>query len=299
MPPLFTIITPSYNHGLFLRDTIESVLDQSFPDFRYILWDDGSTDDSWDCIQHYAERDSRILPRIHPGHANKGLCETLQRALEHVETEYVAFLESDDLYAQDFLAVMARCIREHPGADLLFCDVEPFGNKAIVDAHRGILERKRRFALNRRADKADLLFNTPVATFSCAVARTGALKNVFFDPSVRDELDHCIFTQLLNLGKDGIYIYIDTKLARWRKHDKSYSIVSHYMDKYQSFHMRLDLCYPCLPGKERRLVDALLLKNHPRLEKILRKQARFLIKYLLRNKRGASPLHIIAYSGRL
>ena len=295
MPPLFTIITPSYNHGRFLGSTIESVLNQSFPDFRYILWDDGSPDDSWDLIRRYAERDSRILPRIHPGHANKGLCGTLQRALEQVETEYVAFLESDDLYARDFLAVMARCIREHPEAALLFCDVEPFGNKAIVDAHRGILERKRRFALNRRADKADLLFNTPVATFSSAVARTGALKAVVFDPSVRDELDHCVFTQLLSAGRT---VYVDAKLVRWQKHEESYSIVSRHMDKYQSFRMRLDLCYPGLSGKERRLVDALLLQSHPRLEKILRKQARFFIKHLLRNRRGASPVLIMACSGR-
>lgn len=295
MDPLLTIVTPSYNHGRFLEKTIQSVLNQSFSDFRYLLWDDGSRDDSCDIIRRYADQDSRIVARVHDKHANKGLCETLASCIREVRTEYVAFLESDDQYKKDFLQSMVRCIGRHPDAALLFCRVEPFGNEEIIRAHRAILERKRRLALKSGADKADLLFNTPVTTFSGAVVKTGVVKKVRFDPGAGDELDHSVFTQLLCLGRT---VFVDRALVRWQKYPESYSALSKDRTKYQSFRMRFELCYPDADDRERALLNFLLLERHPRLEKGLRKQARFLIKYMARKKWGDCPLNIVSCPGR-
>lgn len=54
------IITPSFNRGYIIGETAESVFSQSHENWEWIIVDDGSTDDSWDLIQSYARRDSRV-----------------------------------------------------------------------------------------------------------------------------------------------------------------------------------------------------------------------------------------------
>lgn len=58
---LLTVFTSSYNHGKFLEEAIESVLEQTYGNFEYLLYDDGSTDNTWDIMQSYAKQDTRIV----------------------------------------------------------------------------------------------------------------------------------------------------------------------------------------------------------------------------------------------
>ena len=57
---MLTVFTSSYNHGQFLDAAIKSVLSQTYSDFEYLIYDDGSKDNTWDIIQKYARQDSRI-----------------------------------------------------------------------------------------------------------------------------------------------------------------------------------------------------------------------------------------------
>ena len=56
--PKVTVILTSYNHAKYIRETIDSILNQTFKDFELIIWDDASTDESWDIIKSY--NDERI-----------------------------------------------------------------------------------------------------------------------------------------------------------------------------------------------------------------------------------------------
>ena len=98
-----SIITASYNCQDTIKETLDSVLSQTYKNWRLIVFDDGSKDSSLDIIRRYAQSDGRIQLLRHPGGANKGLPQTLQKALACVKTEYAAFLECDDILDKNYL----------------------------------------------------------------------------------------------------------------------------------------------------------------------------------------------------
>lgn len=93
--PKISVIMPNYNCAKFLPAAIESVLDQTFSDFEFIIIDDGSSDGSWDIIQSYANRDTRIIALKND--ENLRICKTLNKWISHSNWEYIARMDSDDI----------------------------------------------------------------------------------------------------------------------------------------------------------------------------------------------------------
>ena len=97
---LVSIITPCYNGGRYLADTIESVLGQTYAQWEMIIVDDGSTDDTPRIAEGYAARDGRIrLIR----QENGGTARARNAAMRQARGRYIALLDADDLWEPDFL----------------------------------------------------------------------------------------------------------------------------------------------------------------------------------------------------
>ena len=117
---MISVIIPVFNGAAFLRETLESILEQSFEDWEIWLVDDGSTDDTGKIMEEYTALDDRI----HCLHQrNQGVGAARNRGLEKAEGEWVWFVDGDDLLPKDAL----KCMHEtaiHTGADLVignFC----------------------------------------------------------------------------------------------------------------------------------------------------------------------------------
>jgi len=93
MQPLVSIVINNYNYGRFLRDAIDSALDQSYPNTEVIVVDDGSTDDSRQIIASYGPR---IIPRLKE---NGGQASAFNAGFTASRGEWICFLDSDDLFA--------------------------------------------------------------------------------------------------------------------------------------------------------------------------------------------------------
>lgn len=95
-----SIITPLYNNADYIGLTIESVQSQSFSDWEMIIIDDGSTDNSVQIVNHYAEKDNRLrlLTQEHQGSAA-----ARNRGIRAAQGRYICLLDSDDIWAADFL----------------------------------------------------------------------------------------------------------------------------------------------------------------------------------------------------
>ena len=100
MNDLVSIIMPSYNTGRFIKETIESVLAQSYPTWELIIVDDCSTDDTDDVVSQYLA-DKRI--RYIKNDTNSGAAVSRNRALREAKGKWIAFLDSDDLWETDKL----------------------------------------------------------------------------------------------------------------------------------------------------------------------------------------------------
>lgn len=116
----FSIMTPVYKVEQYLPECIESVLDQTYGNFEFILVDDGSPDHSGEICEQYAEKDSRIRVFHKP---NGGLMHTRRYALERAQGDYYVFLDSDDYLSLDTLETLHRYISE-TGADCVIYGFE-------------------------------------------------------------------------------------------------------------------------------------------------------------------------------
>ena len=82
-----------YNGELCLTEAIESILNQTFRDFEFLIINDGSTDSSWEIIQRYADKDQRIVPITQE---NIGLTKSLNKGILTAKGEFIARQDSDD-----------------------------------------------------------------------------------------------------------------------------------------------------------------------------------------------------------
>ena len=101
-----SVIMPAYNTEKYIRESIDSVLGQSFTDFELIVVDDGSTDATAAIVESYTDSRIRLIRQ-----ENRGVSEARNTGLEAARGQFITFLDSDDLYYPDFLKTLYHLIR--------------------------------------------------------------------------------------------------------------------------------------------------------------------------------------------
>lgn len=122
-PPPISIVTPSYNQGQFLEQTILSVLTQSYPKLEYAVQDGGSRDETAEVLDRYRERLTHVESRKDRGQANAinlGFART-------PHGEIMAYLNSDDMLMPGTLNYVAAYFAAHPEVDVVY------GHRVIID----------------------------------------------------------------------------------------------------------------------------------------------------------------------
>ena len=114
-----TVIVPVYNMSFCMDKCIQSVITQTYQNFKLILVDDGSTDDSLKKCIDWKRQDDRITVISQP---NAGLGATRNVGIQIADSEYVTFLDSDDWWHPDYLKLMMEGT-EHGKNDLVLCDI--------------------------------------------------------------------------------------------------------------------------------------------------------------------------------
>jgi glycosyltransferase involved in cell wall biosynthesis len=112
--PLVTIVTPSFNQGEFIADTIDSVLSQDYPAIEYIVMDGGSTDSTLDVLRGYGDR-----VRWTSG-PDGGQSDATHRGFMAASGEYIAWLNSDDRYVPGAITAAVNELSQHPDAGFVY-----------------------------------------------------------------------------------------------------------------------------------------------------------------------------------
>lgn len=120
--PSVSIIIPVYNVKEYLSECLESVINQTYRNLEILLVDDGSTDGSSEICDAYAVKDNRIKV-IHK--TNGGLSDARNKGIELASSEYISFLDSDDVLSLDFFNIMVSYVINE-NADIVECDYFEF-----------------------------------------------------------------------------------------------------------------------------------------------------------------------------
>lgn len=122
----FSVIIPVYNSEKFLKECLESVINQTFKDFEVICINDGSTDRSKDILEEYADNDNRI--KVY-SQENKGAGAARNHGMELAEGKYIIFLDSDDILSQNALSSVWEFFEKHYEIDVVSIPIFFFNEK--------------------------------------------------------------------------------------------------------------------------------------------------------------------------
>jgi len=114
MAPLVSVILPVYNQEKFIEETIQSVLDQTFANYEFLIVDDGSTDNSVELIRKYAQSDKRI---VFWTEVNKGKSMATNFLVDKAKGSWCAFLDADDIMLHQRLEVQVAFHQQYPEVD--------------------------------------------------------------------------------------------------------------------------------------------------------------------------------------
>jgi glycosyltransferase involved in cell wall biosynthesis len=203
MSPLFSVVTPVYAPPLnVLRETIQSVLAQTFPDWELILVDDHSpSNDVRTVLRDAAASDSRI--RVVEREVNGGIVSASNDALTVSNGDFVALLDHDDLLTSSALEVMATAIAEHADVDYLYSDEDK------VDAHG---EHRDLF---RKPDWSPERLRHQMYTCHLSVMRTRVVRDVGgFHTGFDGSQDHDLVLRVTERARR--IVHVPEVLYHWR-----------------------------------------------------------------------------------
>ena len=203
--PLVSVVIPTYNHAYFLKQAIDSVLNQDYPNIELIVLDDGSTDKTIEILEKYENQfywETQI---------NIGQSATLNKGWNKSKGDILAYLSADDLLLPGAISRSVDCLIKNPEAVLCYCDFN------LIDPNSRIV---------RRVSAPEYDYMEMVTKFICAPSagaffwRTSFLKTGGWNINIHRFPD---FDCWLRLGLQGKFIRIPDALAAFRVHDGSQS----------------------------------------------------------------------------
>lgn len=215
--PLVSVVIPAYNHERFIGAAVESVLNQTCADLELIVIDDGSTDKTGEIVQSYT--DSRIS---YTYQENQDAFNTINRGMGKARGQYIAILNSDDIYTLDRLERILAC-REETGAECIITDVVPISDEGEVfnDPEFGwnVWHRKNRF-FYRQCDNIYTAFlnGNFMVTTSNLFMTTSAMRKVGDFCSLRYLHDYDYIFRMMLAYPEKVHYLENEKLVYYRIH---------------------------------------------------------------------------------
>jgi len=216
MRPLVSVIIPMYNAAPYIRQTILSVLNQTYKELEVIVMNDGSKDTSEAEVLQLQQTDSRIRYQYKP---NSGVSDTRNQGIDLCNGEYIAFLDADDVWLPANLEKKINAINES-------------GKRWAFSLHENIDENNGQLEVTvsnfRPYNIVDnlLLWEGDVVPGPCSnivVKRDFLGTDIRFDKSLSSPADRDI---CLQLGAKGEPVFVNEKLWQYRLHSQSMTSVN-------------------------------------------------------------------------
>lgn len=202
--PKVSVIMPVYNGQEFLRETMDSVLNQTFTDFEFIIINDASKDSTEEIIKSY--EDDRIV--YLKNEQNLGVAGALNRGLENAKGEYVARIDADDIAMPERFQKQVEFMDKHP-------DVGVCGSHIRIFEQDGA-ERDFKYSELDAELRVDMLFNSAFAHPAVMLRKSVLDKNkIFYNRDFEKAEDYRMWYDIMRVSKG---YNLQEPLLRYRHH---------------------------------------------------------------------------------
>lgn len=233
MSTRISIVTPSFNQGQFIKATLDSVLQQTYPHIEHIVMDGGSTDSTIEILQSYDD------PRLKwTSEADKGQSDAINKGMRQVTGEILAYLNSDDLLLPGTLSRVMHCFEANPDIDLIH------GSCYTIDSAGQRIMSSRRIKVNyitHPISLKDMLTMRVVLPQQAIFWRRRVMEDIgLFDETLHYRMDFDYWVRAIIAGHK--FMAIEDYLAAFRVHDTSKS-TSQEVKFWKDWYTILDKVY--------------------------------------------------------
>lgn len=216
--PLASICIPSYNHAQYLPATIESALNQTYPNVEIIILDDGSKDESLKIAREYEARfPDRIKVFTHPNGANLGISRTVNAAFAHSTGKYWMGLPSDDIVYPEKIEKQVEFLEKNPELGFVYCTVE------YINEHGKRIPGTMGIDITKTEDPLWSMIQENFIPGMAVLARREAIEKVGDHTPELIYSDWDFWVRLFSLYRGG---FIDETLIGYRVHSYNTSVAA-------------------------------------------------------------------------
>jgi glycosyltransferase involved in cell wall biosynthesis len=198
--PVISVVMSVYNSQKYLRESIESILNQTCKNFEFIIINDGSDDNSPDILFEYQTKDNRLLI---VNQSNIGLTRSLNRGIELAASEYIARQDADDISLPIRLEKQFNYMKNHPEIAVIGCLGDVFNTNGILRTTRDL--KYSRGGIKRHLASKNLFMHGSAMMRKSCLAKVGFYREFF-----RHSQDYDLWLRLSQYFDIGIlpeYLY--------------------------------------------------------------------------------------------
>jgi glycosyltransferase involved in cell wall biosynthesis len=228
--PKISVLMPAYNAEKYIGEAIESILNQTFRDFEFIIVDDYSTDRTWEIIQKYAKKDERIVPMKND--KNLRISRTLNKGLNLAKGKYIARMDADDWSYPDRFQKQFNFMEANPeigisGGTMEVCD------KKLVR----IKKSYRKYNLTDKEIRKKIFRYSPFC-HPLVMFRAEVLKkyNFYYGPALAIAEDYDLYFKIGMVSKFG---NLEDILAKYRIVDDGTSVSKSRIQERLTLYIRI------------------------------------------------------------
>lgn len=207
------ILMATYNGEKYLEQQIDSILNQSYTDFRLLISDDQSTDTTRDILNKYVAKDSRVVVFLQ--NKNLGVVKNFEYLMQKVESEYFMFSDQDDIWQKDKIKKSME-LMEKDNLDLVYTNLEVV-NQDLEMVHKSYWKLKGFEKKVKKYNNFESLYLNNYITGSTMLVKAKWLDKILPLPHKSAYILHDYWTSLV-VSKFGKIGYIEEPQVKYRQH---------------------------------------------------------------------------------
>jgi GDP-L-fucose synthase len=225
--PKLSVVMPAYNAEKYLSGAIESILNQTFKDFEFIIIDDCSIDRTWEILQDYAKKDNRIF--CLKNEENLGIAGNLNKCLEFCRGDFIARMDSDDWAYPDRFEKQLKFLESNPEVGIVGGSIE------VTDSNLSEIKFIRKYFEDDVKLKQHLFIQSPFA-HPCIMFRKEVFEGQFYNKILSPTEDYDIY---FRIGRNYKFANLEDVLLKYRLHSEQSSTIKAKRQQLLTLYIRI------------------------------------------------------------